>query len=57
MAFEALPAAIGEATAFLLGKVLGRVYKLEPKRAERLGEWIVLGIIIVAGLALTLIYS
>ena len=57
MALEALPAAIGEATAFLLGKVLRRVYKLEPKRAERLGEWIVLGIITVAGLAVTLIYS
>ena len=54
---EALPAAIGEAAAFLVGKVLGRVHKLEPKHAERLGEWIVFGIIAVAGVTVTLIYS
>lgn len=48
---------LAEAAAFVLGKVIGRSFKLEPKRAERIGEWIILGVIAIAGITVTILYS
>lgn len=57
MALEALPGAVAEAAAFVLGKVLKRSFKIEPNRAHRIGEWIIIGVIVTAGLTVTIIYS
>ena len=57
MALEALPGAVAEAAAFVLGKILKRSFKIEPERAQRIGEWIIMGVIVTAGLTVTIIYS
>jgi hypothetical protein len=57
MAIETLPSAVAEAAAFVLGKILRRSFKLEPQRAHRMGEWIIIGSLVTAGLIVTIIYS
>ena len=57
MILEAIPAALAEFMGYVIGKVTGRVFKLEEKQAKRIGEYIVLGIVVVVGTAITLIYS
>ena len=56
-AFEAIPAAIAEFIAYLAGTATGRAFKLEPKQAQRIGEYLVIGLIALAGLIVTLVYS
>ena len=53
--FDAAAYAIGEATAHLLGRVVGRQRHLEPKRAKRIGENIVMAIIIGAGIVVPIV--
>lgn len=57
MALEELPRAVAKAAAFVLGKILERSFKIEPDRAHRIGEWIIIGVIVTAGLTVTIIYS
>ena len=57
MILEAIPAALAEFMGYVIGNVTGRVFKLEEKQAKRIGEYIVLGIVVVVGMAITLIYS
>ena len=57
MFLDAIPAAIAEIVAYVIGKVTGRAFKLELKRAQRIGEYIVMAVIIGAGVAVTLVYS
>jgi len=57
MILKAIPAAVAEVLGYVLGKVTGRVFKLEEKQAQRIGEYIIIGVIVVAGTAITLIYS
>ena len=57
MILEALPAALAEFMGYVIGKVTGRVFKLEEKQAQRIGEYIVLGIVFAVGMTVTLIYS
>ena len=58
MAFlDAIPGAVAEIVAYVAGKVTGRVFELEPKKAQRIGEYIVIGFICSAGLVITLAYS
>jgi hypothetical protein len=55
--FDATACAIGEAAAYLTGRVAGRTFHLEAKAARRIGEYVVIGAIFGAGLLLTVIYS
>lgn len=57
MILEAIPAAIAEILAFVLGKITGRTFKLEKRQAQRIGEYIVFALIAGTGLTITLIYS
>lgn len=54
---EAIPAAIAELVAYVAGKATGRAFKLEPKQAQRIGEYVVIALVVSAGLIVTLIYS
>ena len=49
--------AIGEIAAYLVGRVAGRTFHLEAKRAQRIGEYIVIGAIVAAAVLVTVTYS
>lgn len=55
--FDAIPTVLAELVAYVVGKVTGRVFKLEPKGAQRIGEYIVLGLVASAGLIVTLAWG
>jgi|GEM_PF-4658799 len=55
--FDAITYAVAELTAYVAGKATGRVFKLQPKDAQRIGEYVVIGLIASAGLIVTLVYS
>lgn len=57
MFLDVIPAAVAEIVAYVVGKVTGRACKLDPERAQRIGEYIAMAVIIGAGLAVTLVYS
>jgi hypothetical protein len=57
MFLDAIPAAVAEIVAYVVGKVTGRACKLAPERAQRIGEYFVMAVIIGAGVAVTLVYS
>lgn len=57
MFLYAIPAAVAEIVAYVIGKVTGRTFKLDPERAQRIGEYIVMAVIIGAGVAVTHEYS
>ncbi|MDA8259804.1 MAG: hypothetical protein M0Z99_29885 [Betaproteobacteria bacterium] len=54
---DAAAYAIGETSAYLVGRVAGRTFHLEPKKAQRIGEYIVIGAIAGAAVLVTVIYS
>ena len=54
---EAISGAVAELAAYAAGRATGRVFKLEPKRAERIGEYILILVVVLAGLIVTLVYS
>jgi CDP-diglyceride synthetase len=54
---DATASAIGETVAYLVGRIVGRTYHLEPKKAQRIGEFIVIGIIAGAAIYITVAYS
>lgn len=54
---DAAASAIGETVACLAGRVAGHAFNLEPERAQRLGEYIVIGLIAGAGALVTFLYS
>lgn len=54
---DAAAYAIGETAAYLVGRVAGRTFHLEPKRAQRIGEYVVLGVILGAAVLVTVVYS
>jgi hypothetical protein len=54
---DATAYAIGEAAAYLVGRVAGRTFHLEPKSAQRIGEYVVIGAIVGAAVLVTVIYS
>ena len=55
--FDAISYAVAELVARVAGKVTGRVFKIQAKAARRIGEYIVMGLIVSAGLIVTLVYS
>lgn len=54
---DAIIYAIGEATAYVAGSIIGRTFRLEPKHAQRIGEIVVLVLLAAGIIALTVIYS
>ena len=57
MFLDAIPAAVAEIVAYVVGKITGRAFKMDPKRAQRIGEYIVMAVIIGVGVAVTVVYS
>ncbi len=55
--FDATACAIGEAAAYLVGRIAGRTFRLEPKAAQRIGEYVVIGAIFAAGILVTVVHS
>jgi hypothetical protein len=54
---DAAAYAIGETAAYLVGWVAGRTFHLEPKKAQRVGECIVIGTFVGTAVLVTVIYS
>lgn len=54
---DAIICAIGEATAYLAGAIIGRTFRLEPKHAQRIGEIVVLVLLTGGLVTLTVLYS
>lgn len=54
---DAVTYAIGEASAFLVGRLVGRTFRLEPKKAQRIGENIVIAIVVGGLIVVTFAYS
>ena len=55
--FDAVAYAIGEAAAWVAGRIIGRAFSLPPERAQALGEWLLVSVIVLAAVGITLIYS
>lgn len=56
-AFDAMAYAVGEATAYVTGRIVGRTFAIERKQAQRIGEYVMIGALIIVLLTITLIYS
>ncbi|HWV17461.1 MAG TPA: hypothetical protein VNZ68_02690 [Rhodocyclaceae bacterium] len=54
---EACTYAIGEAVAYAAGCVVGRVFRLEPKQAQHIGEYIMITVVFGAVVLITFAYS
>lgn len=54
---DAITYAIGEAASYLTGRLIGRTFRLEPKRAQRIGEMVLIVLLVGVLIALTVIYS
>lgn len=54
---EAIALSIGELAGYLAGLVVGRTFDLSPKKAQTIGEYLILGLIASAAIAITFIYS
>ena len=57
MALDAITGTIAEVVAYVIGKITGRALKLDPKQAQRVGEYAVIAVVLGAGVLVTLIYS
>ena len=55
--FEAAALSIGEVAACVVGLCAGKTFHLDPKKAQKIGEYIVLGVIFGAAVLVTVIYS
>ena len=54
---EAVAVSLGELAGYLAGLVVGRAFDLPPKKAQAIGEYLILGVIASAAIAITVIYS
>lgn len=54
-AFDAVAYVIGEATAHIAGRIVGRTLTLERKRAQRIGASIVIGLVFAFFLVLAIL--
>lgn len=54
---EAVALSIGELAGYLVGLIVGRTFDLPPKKAQAIGEYLILGVIASAAIAITVIYS
>ena len=56
-AIDAIAYAVGETTAYVAGRIVGRTFAVERKRAQRVGEYVMIGALIIVLVTITLIYS
>ncbi len=54
--FDAVTYAVWEAIAYVVGRVVGRTFSLDRKHAQIVGGYFVIGVIVVAAVALTAVY-
>jgi hypothetical protein len=54
---EAVALSIGELAGYLVGLMLCRTFDLPPKRAQAIGEYLILGVIATVAIVITIIYS
>lgn len=54
---EAIACAIGEAASYVAGLFIGRTFSLDPKRAQRIGEIVILVLLAGVLIGLTVLYS
>ena len=54
---DAITWAIGEAAAYMAGLIVGRTFHIEPKRAQRIGEMVIVALLAGVLIAITVIYS
>ncbi|MCW5594803.1 MAG: hypothetical protein KIT42_02900 [Rhodocyclaceae bacterium] len=54
---DAVTGAIGDIVAYVVGRTVGRTFNLEKMNPHTLGEYVLLGILAGAAIAVTLIYS
>ena len=54
---EAAATAIGEMAAYVVGRIAGKTFRLAPKTAQSVGEYVVFGVIVGAATLVTVIYS
>lgn len=55
--FEPISQAIGEASAYLIGRLVGQTFDLEEGKAQRIGETVVVSVILGAAVVVTLLFS
>ena len=56
-AFDAVANAIGEAAAYIAGRIVGRTFSIERKRAQSIGEYVAIGALVVTLATITFVYS
>lgn len=49
--------AIGDIASYLAGLIIGRSFNLEPKRAQKVGEYVIFSIFIGLIITITFVYS
>jgi hypothetical protein len=54
---EAIALSFGEFAGYLAGLVVGRTFDLSPKKAQAIGEYLILALIVIAAVAVTVVYS
>jgi len=54
---DAITYAIGEAASYVAGLIIGHTFHIEPKRAQRIGEIVLIALLAGVLIALTVIYS
>jgi len=54
---EAIALSFGELAGYLVGLVMGRTFDLPPKKAQVIGEYLILALIVTAAVAVTVVYS
>jgi len=56
-AIDAITYVVGEATAYVTGRIVGRTFAVKRKQAQRIGEYVMLAALIIVLTIITLIYS
>ena len=51
-AFDAVVSAIGDGMAYLAGRIVRREFDLGQQEAQRIGEWVVIGLVAAFFIAL-----
>ena len=54
---EAIALSVGEFAGYLAGLVVGRTFDLSPKKAQAIGEYLIIGLVVTAAVAVTVLYS
>nr|WP_294838387.1 hypothetical protein [uncultured Methylotenera sp.] len=57
MEIETLVSVIGETLAYVIGKATGRTFHLDPKKAQKIGEYFVLGLFAIVAITITFVFS